>query len=163
MGSPIKGRVKRKNPLYQKNRSSFSIGRYVSRQHDLRFVCLFRTRYCASFRFPGVHALMLCNPHQLPIRIKAVDVGRKAPGLKTDSRKSSVPRCVQLNGSQVLWLLTNPFVGSQRGRIKLQKRISSGAVFGCSIFQSGLVDSTPTPYTVHYCSQADYPNNLLGS
>ena len=152
-----------KTPLYQKNRSSFSIGRYVSSQHDLRFVCLFRIRYFASFRFPGMHALMLCNPHQSPIRIKAVAVGQKAPGLKTDPRKSSVPRCVQLNRSQILWLLTNPFVGSQHGRIKLQKRISSGEVFGCSRFQSSLVDSTPTPYPVHCCSQADYPNNLLGS
>jgi len=143
MGSPIKGRVKRKNTSPIKKISFFRLARtYSPVRHRL-----------SPFFAPVISFLSVCGhilirtshpsgSRQLCFRR---DICAESTMLKTrplvhsDPRKSSVPYRVQLILSQILWLLANTLLTHGIGESGFQN-VYRLIMYGCSRRQSNSVD-----------------------
>ena len=164
-GSPIKGLVKRKNtspvekmpPFFPLTptpaTSTMSFLPTRSRSAPVSSVSLVLGQPCLRPRADA-------DPHQSPIRIKAFVLYAQClkhgpcPPRLFGPRKSSVPCRVQLDVLQILWFLANPFVAHDIGESvrKNDYRPRQCLLYGCSRYQSGLVDSIPTPMPAHCCT-----------
>jgi len=107
----------------------------------------FRPNPHPLFHFYRLSVSIYTDPHQSPIRFKAIVFYAKylccmtmlkmRPLVYSDPRKSSVPYRVQLFLSQILWLLANPLWTHGIGESRSKQRFA--AVDGHCSCQSGLM------------------------
>ena len=142
-GSPIKGRVKRKNTSLWKKILFFFSWHIVPPQHGVVFPPVSHPLF-HFYRFT-VQPVSIRTSHPSGSRrlcfkrniCTSSTMLKTRPLVHSDPRKSSVPYRVQLILSQILWLLANPLWTHGIGESGSKQR--SSAVGGRGSYQSSLV------------------------